>query len=353
MKKYLIIGDAENTHTVKWVRALVPWFEVSVISSKSTHPDIHKLIPKDRIHEFKLNVLPEGGNYHLLMKLPAIRRIIRSIRPDFVNAHYITSHGFVAALVKKFTRMKFTLIQSAWGSDILVTPFRNRGYRLLTRFILNSGDMVTSDSRFMTEVIHRLTTTRTMTFAFGLEHMPAYDPSKKEEFLFFSNRMLSANYNIGEIIRFFSRIAAIEPKAQLIISHDGDLRKPLEEYVNKMGLEKRVQFLGFIREEEQEIHYRRAQFYLSIPASDATSVSLLEAMAHGCIPIVSDIPANHEWITEAVNGLFYKEGETGMKDLVSILNQKKDVVHVNREIIQKRAIFPDLIRHYVEQINRL
>lgn len=353
MKKYLIIGNAENTHTVKWVRALDPWFEVSVISSKGTHPSMHKVIPANRIHELNLEISEEGGNHQMLMKFPIIHKIIRSIQPDFVNAHYITSHGFLVALIKKFTRMKFILIQSAWGSDILVTPFRNQGFRMLTRFILNSGDLVTSDSRFMTEVIQSLTNTRTMTFAFGLEQMPKYDPLKKEEYLFFSNRMLSVNYNIGEIIRFFSKIAAIEPKAKLIISHDGELRKPLEEYVKELGLEKRIHFLGFVSEEEQAVLYQKAQFYLSIPASDATSVSLLEAMAFGCIPIVSDIPANHEWITEQVNGLFYRKEGTGIKNLISILNQKDDVVRINRKIIQKRAIFPDLIRHYVEQINRL
>jgi glycosyltransferase involved in cell wall biosynthesis len=324
-----------------------------VISSRGTHPSIRELIPDDRIHEFKLAVSGDGGNYQLLMKLPTIAKIMRSIRPDFVNAHYITSHGFVTALAKKFTRKKFLLIQSAWGSDILVTPFRNRWYRMLTRFILNSGDVVTSDSRFMTEVIHSLTNTRAMTFAFGLEQMPEYDPAEKEEFLFFSNRMLSANYNIGEVIRFFSRIATIESKAQLMISHDGELRKALEEYTKELGLENRIQFLGFVTEEEQAALYKRAQFYLSIPASDATSVSLLEAMAFGCIPIVSDIPANHEWITEEVNGLFYRKDETGIKNLISILNQKEDVVRINREIIQKRALFPDLIRNYVEEISRL
>ena len=36
--------------------------------------------------------------------------------------------------------------------------------------------------------------------------------------------------------------------------------------------------------------------------SDGMSLSLLEAMACGAFPVVSDIPANREWITHGVNG---------------------------------------------------
>src|SRR6266849_6707153 len=40
----------------------------------------------------------------------------------------------------------------------------------------------------------------------------------------------------------------------------------------------------------------RAAAYVSVPSSDGTSVTLLEAMAAGAYPIVSDLPANREWV---------------------------------------------------------
>jgi glycosyltransferase involved in cell wall biosynthesis len=36
---------------------------------------------------------------------------------------------------------------------------------------------------------------------------------------------------------------------------------------------------------------------------------LLEAMASGVFPIVSDIPANREWITDRENGLLFTPGD--------------------------------------------
>jgi glycosyltransferase involved in cell wall biosynthesis len=42
--------------------------------------------------------------------------------------------------------------------------------------------------------------------------------------------------------------------------------------------------------------YREHEVYVSMSRSDSTSQSLLEAMAAGLLPIVSDIPGNRPWI---------------------------------------------------------
>ena len=45
-----------------------------------------------------------------------------------------------------------------------------------------------------------------------------------------------------------------------------------------------------------------ADIYVSTSLYDGTSVSLLEAMGSGAFPVVTDIPANREWITNGENG---------------------------------------------------
>ena len=350
-KRYLIIGNAENTHILKWVKALIDYYEVYIISSKTTHDSILELLTPDRVFNLDLHISGEGGNYKLLLKYFRICRIIKQVDPAVVNPHYITSHGFLAALIKKFNRTKFYLVQSAWGSDILVTPFRNKIYRRITRFCLRQADLATSDSKHMTGVLESIYTIKTLTFSFGLDELPAYDPDAKEDLLIYSNRMLSSNYKIGEVIRFFGRIAAKEPLAKMIIAHDGPERKSLEALVHELKLDKKVAFKGFVSEDEQIANYQRSRFYVSIPNSDATSVSLLEAMAYGCIPIVSDIPANREWISRGENGIYYQAGQTGYDDLTRALTDSESIAIKNREIILKHAIFPDVIRNFVNHIN--
>lgn len=352
MKKYVIIGNAESVHLVKWARELVKYFDVYIISSKKTNDAIHSMVAGSKIFNLDLNISERGGNWGLLRKYPTVKKIIRDIDPDFVNAHYITSHGFLAALISKFSRFRFTLIQSAWGSDILISPFRNKLYNFITRYSLDAGDLITSDSMHMTGVISTLSPTPVITFAFGIDRLPDTAPENKTENLFFSNRILTENYNIGKVIRFFSKIAAADPGARLIISNDGSMRKELEQLVKDLGMENNITFKGFVSLEEQSSYYEKSQFFISIPESDATSVSLLEAMAYGCIPVVSDIPANHEWIRDQVNGIYYSEG-TGMPALAEALKVKRTIFDKNRSIIQEKAIFPDSIKKYVNEIMEL
>ncbi len=353
MKKYLIIGNAESVHLVKWIKELTTYFDVYVISSKGLNTEIQTLLPDSKIFLLNLDISEAGGNTKLFFQYFRIKKIIRRINPDFLNAHYVTSHGFLAALIKKTGKFRFKLIQSAWGTDILVTPFINRLYYRITRFCLDSADLITSDSGFMTEVIKKLSSTSTMTFAFGLDKIPEVDLSKKDSNLFYSNRILSENYNIGEVITFFHRIYKENSSAKLIISNLGEQKKELENKVLKLGLLRSVRFIGFISSTEQFSLYEQAQFYISIPTSDSTSVSLIEALASGCIPVVSDIPANHEWITENINGVIYRKDETSYADLRKILKNKDKIAKHNREMIQNRAIFPDSIKEYVDRITNL
>jgi glycosyltransferase involved in cell wall biosynthesis len=352
MKKYLVIGNAQSVHLVKWVKELVKYFEVYIISSTSTHDDIKAIIPQENIYNLNLPVREEGGNAGILKKIFIVKNIIKKIDPDFVNPHYITSHGFLAALIKKTSGLKFKLIQSAWGSDILVTPFKSTLYYKITKFCLNAAILATSDSEYMTKVINDISPVKVSTFIFGIDKLPDTDIDEKDENLFYSNRILSGNYNIDKVIRFFKIISDENPGARLIISNDGPLRNELVNLTKELQLENKIRFKGFISLEEQVSFYGKAQFYISVPTSDSTSVSLIEAMAFGCIPIVSDIPANREWIEENKNGLFLSSG-TGVNDLKSILKKKEDIFNENRKIIAERALFPKSIKEYVETINTL
>jgi glycosyltransferase involved in cell wall biosynthesis len=349
MKKYLLIGDGESPHILKWARELDKHFELYLVSSRGVSPEIRGFMPEERIHAFRMNIAESGGNLKFYRMILPLKRIIRQIKPDYVNAHYITSHGLVAALARKFTSHKFSLILSAWGTDILVTPSRNNFYRKITRFALSQACLVTTDSLSVAEVVHSLSSTPTMTFPFGLEELPDVRPEEKEMNLFFSNRTLNANSNIDRIIHFFDRILEKDPSSKLIIGNDGPLKDELKFLCAELGISDNVEFVGFISSDEQNGYYRRAGFFFSVLTSDALSVSLLEAMAFGCIPIISELPDNTDWVKDNENGLLLRDtSEPG--DLIKLKNEQGRIFRTNRDLIAKRAIFPEAVEQFVQSL---
>ena len=351
MRKYLINGNAESPHIYKWVQALSTYYDLYIISSTRTHTGIHELLPAHHIFDLDTPSSVEKPNYRVLFKYFQIRRIIRKIKPDIVNPHYITSHGFLMALIKRTGMTDFFLVQSSWGSDILVSPFKNSLYKWITRFTLRSADLNTCVSSRMYEIITSMTRIRCLNFSYGIMVMPGNDPADKDDFLFFSNRHLSKNYNIDKVLLYFSKIASMEETARLIVANDGNYRESLYKLSKELGIEDKVEFTGMLTADEQVRHYNRSRFYISIPTSDAIAVSLMEAMSFGCIPIVSDLPSNHEMVNDGENGIILKEGAFETKEVFHMLEKKEKIAHINRAIIKNRFYFPDSIREYVDEVN--
>ncbi len=349
--KYVIFGNAQSGHLIKWVKALAPLCDLYVISSTSVAEEIFSVINKDKCFSLYHQTNSNGGNIKILKSFFYFKKIIKKINPDIVNAHYITSHGLITSIIKRFFGYKYVQVSSAWGSDILVTPKKNIIYKIITKFILNSSNIITSDAQVMTEQINKLSKTMVLTFAFGIEKLPEISLKEKNYSLFFSNRMLSPNYNIDKVIKHFASIYKLNKQTRLIIANDGEDKVKLMQLCNELNINEVVEFKGFLTQKEQSELYRKSGFYYSLPTSDSTSVSLLEAMAWGCLPIVSDIPANKEWIENEKNGIIISEDNNSF--LFDILLKNEEIMKTNRDIIFKKAIFPNLINEYFCNVSQL
>ncbi len=89
---------------------------------------------------------------------------------------------------------------------------------------------------------------------------------------------------------------------------------------------------------------KSCEIFVSVPSSDASSVSLLEAMALGLFPVVTDIPANREWIEHGYNGLLVPPRNSSvLADTIFEAIQNRTLreasVTINRSIVKDKALF--------------
>jgi len=350
--RLVLLGDGDSPHLLKWARALAPQVDLWAASSRGFLPDFDALVPAE--HRLALGSSPrfEGGNLTLLKTLPRLAAWLKPLRADWIHAHYLTSHGTLALLARRLG-VPGRIAGSAWGSDILVTPAQSVPKKWLTRRVLRACDLTTSDSKHMADRMRELGAREVMIFPFGLEALPPAPPAK-DDALFFANRGLEPIYAPDRVLDVFASVAAGWPEARLVVANDGSLRERLQARVRDEGLAERVQFTGRLDAQTQAQWYARARWYLSLPRSDSVSVSVLEAMAHGCIPVLSNLPANRELVDPGRNGVVLSAAERlRAEQLQTLLPQAQRIAAENRAWVSARAMFPAAVARFVQRLQQI
>lgn len=358
--RHVLIGDGDSPHLLKWARALAEprhGIELWAVSSRGFLPGFDAVLPPTRRLALATRPDAAGGNAAVLATLPRLVPWLRRIDADWLHAHYLSSHGTLAWVARRLGGMRAGLVASAWGSDILVTPERSRGVRWLTRRVLKAAALCTSDSQHMAGRMRALGAGEVMVFPFGLEALPPAVPAtSKDPGLWFANRGLEPIYAPERVLRFFARFAG--PEDELVVANDGSLRPALQAEATALGIAARTRFVGRLDATTQAAHYARARWYLSLPTSDSVAVSVLEAMAHGCVPVLSDLPANRELVSDAANGLILgadeRADERAVGERLAALALQADAIAArNRRWIEEHALFGPAVERFVARLRAL
>ena len=84
---------------------------------------------------------------------------------------------------------------------------------------------------------------------------------------------------------------------------------------------------------------RRSKFYISATKSDGSSLSLLEAMGNGVIPIVSNIPSNREWVVDGVNGKLFRNFKELDEIMYNEILDYNKIREINYNLILNKGIY--------------
>jgi glycosyltransferase involved in cell wall biosynthesis len=111
---------------------------------------------------------------------------------------------------------------------------------------------------------------------------------------------LDLRKNIDEALQ---ALAKVESPFRLVVVGDGPERGRLEHLAHRLGL--RAEFVGSVPRGELLGYYGEADIFLSTSRSEGFGLSLLEAMAHGCAVLASNIHVHRELIPDSHFGILY------------------------------------------------
>lgn len=312
-------------HVENFVQLITSFFyKISAISDENINA---KEIEKQFLVTTKtFNILT------LLKGVKKIKKIIETERPDIIHIQQINRLAYFTILSLQLSKLKTPIVTTAWGSDVLLMPQQNFIYKHMVTYVLKNSNYCTADSQQMISAIKKLVPTVPIKqVLFGINPIK---PSVKEKIIY-SNRLHHPLYNIDKIIDEFYTFQKKHTDWRLIIGATGSLTNQLKEKVRGMNLERQVEFIGWVTSSINNQYYSKAHIYISIPNSDGTAVSLLEAMSAGCVPVVSNLKVSKEWIKDNKSGVLFKENEENFEKALA-LNQS-DVASINNAVILSKA----------------
>lgn len=300
-RRLLFFADASSVHTRRWVGEMAArGHECHVVTRLAGE------VPGAR----SVSVIQPGQDrLGWFRALPQVRRLTRQIAPDWVHGHYVISYGLWAAACGHRP-----VALTAWGSDILVTPRESRLMRTLVGWSLRRADLITADSADMLQAIAaygvRAPLHQILWGADTDKFRPADVPPAGFDIV--SLRNWEPNYHIDVVLQAFAGFLVQRPQAPstLHLLGGGPLEATLREQARQLGIGPRVRFHGRVGDSQMVGALQRSRVSVTVPASDATSVSLLESMACGLAIVASDLPANRQWV-DAAGGRLVPAGEVG------------------------------------------
>ena len=151
-------------------------------------------------------------------------------------------------------------------------------------------------------------------------------------------------------LRGFEQICTARPKAHLYLYYlTDDLLPDLQQYVAaRPQLKQRVHFRGRAPYERMEMIYNSADFLLQASRREFSGCAVLEAMACGVIPAVTDIPSFRAMTDAGHHGILFPPGDAGALAR-GILTIPLEMIAARSEQVrawfEQAFSFPALARH--------
>ncbi|WP_392343441.1 glycosyltransferase [uncultured Shewanella sp.] len=302
--KIVLLSAANNVHTVKWANGLArSGVHVHVISLHAMTQDFDSSV--------SVHLLPFKASLGYLLNVFKLRKLLKEIEPDLLNAHYATGYGLLSVLA----RQSCPNVISLWGSDIYLFPKKSAVHSWLLNYILCRATAIFSTSYCMQKELNSQSLAKGVPVSitpFGVnidlfKPIPAIqnDNAQRDKIVIGTVKSLKHIYGIDVLLNAFERLVNEVPECvfELQIYGEGVEADSLVKLATQLGIAKQVIFGGFVPNNEVPQILNRFDLYVALSRSESFGVAVLEASSCELPVLVSDAEGLCEVVSDKSTGL--------------------------------------------------
>lgn len=242
-----------------------------------------------------------GGAARHFRAVPEFRRLLTRLRPD----RLLTLYGGGFANLAWLSGFRPYVVYVVGSDVLLISGVR----KVLALRALRSAALVVANGEYLASRTRELDPTLTVEPLYLTVDTDVFKPGATAD----GRRIVCTRgflpvYNNGYLIEGLAALGDRVP-ADVVVTFvaPGPELGEVSAMADRMlapDVRRRVRFLNGLGRSELVKELQQSDVYVSLSRSDGTSLSLLEALATGIFPVLSDLPQNREWVTaEEHNGI--------------------------------------------------
>lgn len=295
--RILLLSAASSVHTLRWANAFA-----------AAGHETHLVTQHEQLRGYRgvagIHQLPHMSGAGYLLNGFRLRRLVRELKPDVVNAHYATGYGTLAGSVKDMP-----VVLNVWGSDVYSFPEKSSLHRWLLRRNLRAAHRLVSTSEAMADRVCALLPGlhRPTVVPFGVEtttFSPRAGDGPHDGIVIGTVKTLANEYGIDILIEAIALLVQRPgtEHVRLRIVGGGPDADELARLVARLGIGSRVKFVGPVAHERVPDELRGLDVYCALSREESFGVAVIEASACGLPVVVSDAGGLPEVVVDGVTG---------------------------------------------------
>ena len=277
------------------------------------------------------------------LKMPGM---LKENRYDINHTHFIIPTGIVSNLFH--TTIPYLI--TTHGSNVPgYNPdrfgFQHMLIKPLWKKIVRNSACITSPTNYMKQLIQQNIDYKNIVIIPNGINPNSFSPKEKDNKILIVSRLLQRK-GIQYVIEAMQDINSYN----LVICGDGPYRKTLEKKAEKLKIQHKVHFRGFISNSELKNEYETSAIFVLPSISENFPVVLLEAMSAGCAVITSNTTGCREAVGNA--GLLVEpDNSSDIREKILFLIKNDDIrkklAQKSLERVQYELNWDILIKKYI------